>query len=85
MAGVALEGSPVLLKFLQKEDFVESDTLLSDFTQLDDIDILSAIKSWQYNEDTVLSYLSKALLHRKLLKIIMSAVSYTHLTLPTKA
>lgn len=73
VAGVTLEGSPVLLKFLQKEDFVESDTLLSDFTQLDDIDILSAIKSWQYNEDTVLSYLSKALLHRKLLKIIMNA------------
>lgn len=73
VAGVALEGSPVLLKFLQKEDFVESDTLLSDFTQLDDIDLLSAIKSWQYNDDTVLCYLSKALLHRKLLKIIMSA------------
>ena len=73
VGGATLEGSPVLLKFLQKENFVESDTLLSDFTQLDDIDILSAIKSWQYNDDTVLSYLSKALLHRKLLKIIMSA------------
>lgn len=73
VGGATLEGSPVLLKFLQKENFVESDTLLSDFTQLDDIDILSAIKYWQYNEDTVLSCLSKALLHRKLLKIIMSA------------
>lgn len=43
--------------------------ILLTFSQLDDIDVLSAIKSWQYHDDFVLSQLCKRILNRKLLKI----------------
>ncbi len=43
--------------------------VLAQFAQLDDIDILSAIKSWQYQNDFVLSELCKMILNRKFLKI----------------
>ena len=42
------------------------------FEELDDTDIWSAIKMWQYHEDLVLSTLSQGLLQRKLFKIEMS-------------
>ncbi|MEA4839511.1 MAG: HD domain-containing protein [Bacteroidales bacterium] len=42
------------------------------FEELDDTDIWSAIKMWQYHEDFVLSTLSQGLLQRKLFKIEMS-------------
>lgn len=38
------------------------------FTQLDDSDVLSAIKEWQYHEDIILSKLSQAIVERKLPK-----------------
>lgn len=77
---LALDGgdlgcSPVLMKFLKKDRFVNEDNLLSNFTQLDDIDVLSAIKVWQNADDQVLSFMSNALLHRRLLKIIMTPQS----------
>ncbi|MBN2806519.1 MAG: HD domain-containing protein [Prolixibacteraceae bacterium] len=43
--------------------------LIENFTALDDSDILSSIKSWCKHPDRVLSYLSKAIVNRKLLKI----------------
>ncbi|WP_224482753.1 HD domain-containing protein [Robertkochia aurantiaca] len=42
---------------------------LNRFAQLDDIDIISAMKEWQYDDDFILSHLSKMLLNRDLLKI----------------
>ncbi|MEN8790460.1 MAG: HD domain-containing protein [Flavobacteriaceae bacterium] len=45
------------------------DKVLAQFAQLDDIDILSAIKNWQYQDDFVLSELCKMVLNRKFLKI----------------
>jgi HD superfamily phosphohydrolase len=45
------------------------DQVLAQFAQLDDIDILSAIKNWQYQDDFVLSELCKMVLNRKFLKI----------------
>lgn len=41
------------------------------FAQLDDFDVMSAIKNWQFHEDFVLSSLSKMIINRDLLKIIM--------------
>jgi hypothetical protein len=41
-------------------------SLLDKFAELDDIDILSAIKGWQYEEDRLLSFLCKSLINRKL-------------------
>lgn len=47
------------------------DSILDKFAQLDDFDIMSAIKAWQFHDDFVLSSLSKMLINRDLLKIRM--------------
>lgn len=44
-------------------------TVLDTFSRLDDYDIISSLKAWQFHGDFVLSELSKMLLYRKLLKI----------------
>ena len=45
---------------------------LEHFLELDDIDVMSALKQWQHHEDKVLSLLSAMLIHRRLLKIQFS-------------
>ncbi|QLE02774.1 HD domain-containing protein [Galbibacter sp. BG1] len=69
--GKKLHASTALQFFLDNEigknDF--TDEILEIFSRLDDVDILSAMKEWQYNEDFVLSNLCKILLNRDLLKI----------------
>jgi hypothetical protein len=42
---------------------------LDKFSYLDDFDIMSAIKSWQFNDDFVLQNLCRMVLNRDLLKI----------------
>ncbi len=65
-----LRGSEPLLFFLKK---VSHSNLNSDglerFAQLDDIDVMSAIKSWQFHDDFVLSQMCLMLLDRKLLNV----------------
>ncbi|WP_347069770.1 HD domain-containing protein [Flavobacterium sp. WV_118_3] len=51
------------------EDF--DNDILDKFAQLDDFDIMSAIKAWQFHEDYVLASLSKMIINRDLLKIRM--------------
>jgi len=46
-------------------------TTLKTFALLDDFDVMSAIKSWQFCDDFVLSSLSKMIINRDLLKIVM--------------
>lgn len=69
--GHALGSYHPLMHFLFKdvnlEDFTQEDLDL--FVQLDDIDIMSAIKEWQFHEDGILSEMSKRLLRRHLPKI----------------
>lgn len=71
----ALKMIPFSLRyFMEKEVFEDnlakdSIYLLEKFAALDDIDIISAIKGWQYEEDRLLSYLCKSLLNRKLFKL----------------
>lgn len=69
--GIELPTSKPLMFFLKnrisREEF--SDEVLEVFSQLDDSDILSAMKSWSSHPDFVLSSLCKMLLNRKLLKI----------------
>ena len=71
--GVVLEASKPLQYFLQNkvtfEDFTSG--ILDTFAQLDDYDLLSAIKAWQFQDDFVLSSLCKMIIHRDLLKIRM--------------
>ncbi|EKY21069.1 HD domain-containing protein [Capnocytophaga sp. oral taxon 326] len=52
---------------ISKDDF--SQEVLEMFARLDDTDIISAMKEWQFHPDVVLSKLSKMLLNRDLLKI----------------
>ena len=67
---VNLEGSDALLFFLRdgKLDSVDP-SFLEKFAQLDDVDILGAIKNWQHHQDFVISNLCKRLLNRELLHI----------------
>ncbi|MBU6168191.1 MAG: HD domain-containing protein [Bacteroidetes bacterium] len=54
-----------------KEDELIKDplTLLYKFADLDDIDILAAIKGWQHEADRLLSFLCNALINRQLFKL----------------
>jgi HD superfamily phosphohydrolase len=72
--GIVLECSKPLQFFLQNkinlEDF--TDQVLQSFSLLDDYDIWSAIKAWQFHDDFILRNLSLMILNRDLLKIILS-------------
>jgi uncharacterized protein len=71
--GVQLSCSEPLSFFLHNkissDDFNEE--ILKTFALLDDYDIMGALKAWQFNDDFVLSSLSKMIINRDLLKIIM--------------
>lgn len=75
LKGVALPCSEPLLYFMQNkvalEDFDAEKLDL--FSQLDDFDIISALKAWQKHSDFILSTLSKMIINRDLLKIKLSA------------
>jgi len=67
--GKGLTGSETFIALLQREitDFGRGH--LEQFAQLDDVDVLSALKAWQNHDDFILSDISKRLLNRNLLKI----------------
>ena len=69
--GVVLNCSAPLLFFLQNKIELSSfdASTLDKFAQLDDFDIISALKNWQTNDDFVLSALSTMIINRDLLKI----------------
>jgi len=71
LKGKSLEASKALLYFLKneitKDEF--NDEALETFANLDDIDIISAMKYWQSHNDFVLSNLCKMIINRDLLKI----------------
>jgi len=73
--GVAVQASDPLRFFLENtitlEDFTSE--ILVKFSYLDDFDIVSAIKAWQFHKDFVLSSLSRMIINRDLLKIRMRA------------
>ncbi len=75
-----LPGSPAIIFFL-KNNFCSSELdnmeVLDKFTLLDDTDIMSAIKQWQFVEDRTLSILCKMLTNRMLPKIKLSPVPYS--------
>ncbi len=71
--GEQVTASPALLFFLRRNGVylpsANQKELLDKFSQLDDYDIMGAIKLWTMHEDPILSLLSKNLLDRKLPKI----------------
>ncbi len=62
----------VLKRFIRENLPAEYSSLLPYYAQLDDYDIMSAIKEWQHHDDPVLSMLCKSLLKRKLLGAYIS-------------
>jgi HD superfamily phosphohydrolase len=77
-AGHQLFATPTLEVFLKNnftsQNFwdnlnVEGKTVLEWFAQLDDNDIISSVKEWQFHSDLVLSSLSKSLLQRRLFRV----------------
>lgn len=69
--GETLSASQPLLYFLEREGEDPAGNNLETFAQLDDVDVLAAIKSWQFHEDFALSKMCRMLLERKLLHIKM--------------
>ena len=71
--GETLFGSPALLFFMsrdiQKVDFETDPEILKLFAQLDDFDVMGAVKVWQNHPDKVLSILSTNLVNRNLHKV----------------
>ena len=71
--GENLFGSPALLFFMsnsvQKVDFETNPEILKTFAQLDDFDVMGAVKVWQFHPDKVLSLLSRNLVNRNLHKV----------------
>ncbi len=76
--GIALPASEPLLFFMRQKielgDF--SETVLDTFSQLDDYDIVSALKSWQHHDDFILRSLSKMIINRDLLKVRLSSEKF---------
>ncbi len=62
---------PFFCNNIDIELFKTEEQYIDSFTQLDDVDIWMCIKEWQYENDIVLSLLSKAILNRKLFKTII--------------
>jgi uncharacterized protein len=57
---------------------------LQEFCNLDDYDVLSAIKEWAMHEDAVLSFLCKGITNRDLLKVKFSALPVSEALMDTK-
>ena len=66
-----LKASNALQYFLNNEISLEdfNENTIEIFSQLDDYDIISAMKEWQFHEDFVLSNLCEMIINRNLLKI----------------
>ncbi|MFT5833273.1 MAG: HD superfamily phosphohydrolase [Cognaticolwellia sp.] len=59
-----------LKKDISKKDLLEEkEEVLKHYAELDDVDIVSGLKSWCNHNDKVLSYLSKGLIKRNLFQV----------------
>lgn len=80
--GIELDASPALRYFLKNKvrlkDFEKSNEALHHYSQLDDVDIMSAFKYWQHSSDKVLRILCRAILDRKLFKIEISNRAFSY-------
>ena len=71
-SGDTLFATPSLQYFLQhdvsRDELIQNEEVLIKFSNLDDFDILSAIKVWMDHPDPILSWLCKAMIHRRLFR-----------------
>ena len=73
-----VEASENLKYFLYRESSTQAtEEDIARFMELDDTDVLQAIKSWKNHEDFVLSYLCKTVINRKFPKIIYSSTPFS--------
>lgn len=74
----ATSSSPFLNIFLTLQDGkqVAINDWLFEFCQLDDYDMMGAVKFWQLHEDKILSTLSRSLVERNLLKVKLQATPF---------
>lgn len=73
--GEKLFCSPALERFLYhsiKHNDFSNEIILNDFANLDDYDIMGAIKVWASHNDLILSRLCSDLVNRKLYRIVLS-------------
>lgn len=79
-SGEELFASPFLKTFLEQEvtieDFDTNSELLQHFALIDDNDLISAIKTWQFSEDQILAKLCQAIVSRKLFKTEISKTPF---------
>jgi HD superfamily phosphohydrolase len=61
-----------LYKEIRKEDFTNNPEVLETFAELDDFDIMGAIKVWKNHADPILSDLCKRITTRKLSSVVLS-------------
>lgn len=72
--GYDLPASENLKYFLNKKEFLEAtEEDILRFTELDDNDLIMAMKNWQYSNDFILSYFCKSVIERRLSKTIISS------------
>ncbi len=79
--GKQLFATPMFQIFLQNnytaKDFEKNPEILNQFVQLDDYDIMAAIKVWTSNEDPILKKLCESLLERRLYRIELQTQKIT--------
>jgi len=80
-SGTELFASPALKYFLYnnfgREDFHTNPEVLNTFVQLDDFDIMGAVKVWQDSRDPVLSVLCTNLVNRKLPRVLLTRTPFS--------
>ena len=73
-----VEASENLKYFLYRESSTQAtEEDIARFMELDDTDVLQAIKSWKNHDDFALSYLCKTVINRKFPKIIYSSTPFS--------
>jgi HD superfamily phosphohydrolase len=76
--GVEIECSRPLKYFMEHKVTLKNFSThdLDTFAQLDDFDIISALKVWQFHDDFILSSLSKMIINRDLSKIKLNSEKF---------
>ncbi|MBF6640811.1 HD domain-containing protein [Flavobacterium sp. J49] len=76
--GIEVECSKPLKYFMERKVTLENFSThdLNTFAQLDDFDVISALKIWQFHEDFILSSLSKMIINRDLSKIKLNSEKF---------
>jgi predicted nucleic acid-binding protein len=78
-AGLNVDANPSLGRLLRGDihSVDDPDAFLRDFVNLDDNDVLAAVKAWTDHKDPVLSGICKRLVERRLNKVIVQSEAFS--------